>query len=182
MCFYSGLHPAAHLDPGPCGHDIYGSIGYSLILTRLSIDPNQLLKEQSSQLIIPDYQRSVCYCRSLLARYLASSLPLLVGQRTSNIVSLLPPPVQATNGVVEVPPISTDQLHTIVEAFTNTISELLLCVLFSGWYLIADLEQQDQLSSIKCELMSELGALLMHSGDVKLVMVAVQSCTMTSVW
>jgi len=70
-----------------------------------------------------------------------------------------------------------------VEAFTNTISELvLLCVSSSGWYLIADLEQQDQLSSLKCELMSELGALLMHNGDVKLVMVAVQSCAMTSVW
>jgi len=172
LCSYLGLHPAAHLDPGPSGHDIYGSIGYSLILTRLNIDPNQLLKEQSSQRTIPDYQRNVCYCRSLLARYLASSLPLLVGQRTSNVVPLLPPPVQASNGVVEVPSISNDQLHVVVEAFTNTISELmlLLSVSSSRRCLIANLEQQEQLSSLKCELMSELGALLMHSGDVKSVM------------
>lgn len=31
------------------------------------------------------------------------------------------------------------------------------------------LEQQNQLCGLKCELMSELGALLMHTGDAKLV-------------
>ena len=56
-----------------------------------------------------------------------------------------------------------------------------MCGSSSGWYLTGGLEQQDQLNGLKCELMSELGALLMHSGDVKLVMVAVHSFVMISV-
>ena len=43
----------------------------------------------------------------------------------------------------------------------------------SSWYLVGCLEQHNQLSGLRCELMSELGALLMHSGDVKLVVIDV---------
>ena len=45
---------------------------------------------------------------------------------------------------------------------------------------IGCLEQQDELCGLKCELMSELGALFLHTGDVKLVIhltsVCVRNC------
>ena len=118
-----GLHPAAHLDPGPTGHNIYGSVGYALILTRFSTDPGQLLNgEQTIPNVIPDYQRSVCHCRSLMARYLASTVPALAMQNMCTIVSPNPPPRKITSAV-ELTPVSADHLHIIVQAYSNAISE-----------------------------------------------------------
>ena len=37
----SGIHAAAHLDPGPSGHDIYGRRGHALGLTTVGIDPKE---------------------------------------------------------------------------------------------------------------------------------------------
>ena len=37
----SGIHAAAHLDPGPSGHDIYGRHGHGLGLTTVGIDPKE---------------------------------------------------------------------------------------------------------------------------------------------
>lgn len=121
---FVGLHPAAHLDPGPTGHDIYGRVGHALILTRFSTDPSQLLNgEQTIPDVIPDYQRSVCHCRSLLARYLASTIPALVTHKMYTVVSV-DPPSRKIAGVVELAPISSDHLHIVMKAYFNAISEL----------------------------------------------------------
>ena len=126
---YTGLHPAAHLDPGPTGHNIYGGIGYALILTRFSTDPSQLWNgEQTIPDVIPDYQRSVCHCRSLMARYLASTVPALVPQRTYAIISS-DPPSRKISSVVELVPIPADHLHLVVEAYSNAISEFFFKIL-----------------------------------------------------
>jgi len=159
------------LDPGPSGYNIYGSVGYALILSRFSTDPSQLLKgEQMLPDVIPDYQRSVCHCRSLLARYLASTIPALATQKIYTVISTDPPSRKITS-VVELAPISADHLHIIVQAYSNAISKLLILCLnnFLDYYPLGCLEQQSQLCGLKCELMSELGALLMHRGDVRLV-------------
>lgn len=123
MCAYVGIHPAAHLDPGPTGHDIYGSAGYALVLTRYSTDPSQLLNgEQMIPDVILDHQRSVCHCRSLMARYLASTVPALATHKTYAVISSDPPSRKITS-VVELLPVSSDQLHIVVEAYSNAISE-----------------------------------------------------------
>ena len=123
VCLCVALHPAAHLDPGPTGHNIYGSVGYALILTRFSTDPGQLLNGgQKIPDVIPDYQRSVCHCRSLMARYLASTIPALATQKAYAVVSPDPPPRKITSAV-ELIPLSSDHLHIIVQAYSNAISE-----------------------------------------------------------
>ena len=122
-CVYIGIHPAAHLDPGPTGHDIYGGAGYALVLTRYSTDPSQLLNgEQMIPDVIPDYQRSVCHCRSLMARYLASTIPALATHKPCAVISSDPPSRKITS-VVELLPVSADHLHIVVEAYSNAISE-----------------------------------------------------------
>lgn len=120
---YVALHPAAHLDPGPTGHNIYGSVGYALVLTRFSTDPGQLPNGgQTIPDVIPDYQRSVCHCRSLMARYLASTVPALATQKAYTVVSLDTPPRKITSAV-ELAPLSSDHLHVIVQAYSNAIGE-----------------------------------------------------------
>lgn len=111
------------MDPGPSGHNVYGSVGYALVLTRFSTDPSQLLKgEQMLSDVVPDYQRSICHCRNLLARYLASTVPALATQKMYTVVSTDPLSRKITS-VVELAPISADYLHVIVEAYSNAISE-----------------------------------------------------------
>lgn len=123
MCLYVGLHPAAHLDPGPTGHNIYGGVGYALVRTRFSTDPSQLVNgEQMIPDVIPDYQRSVCHCRSLMARYLASTVPALATLKIYTIISS-DPPSRKISSAVELVPIPADQLHFVVEAYSNAIGE-----------------------------------------------------------
>ena len=123
ICPYIGIHPAAHLDPGPTGHDIYGSVGYALVLTRYSTDPSQLLNgKQMIPDVVPDYQRSVRHCRSLMARYLASTIPALATHKSYTVISSDPPSRRITS-VVELLPVSADHLHIVVEAYTNAIGK-----------------------------------------------------------
>lgn len=124
LVYSVGLHPAAHLDPGPTGHNIYGSVGYALFRTNFSTDPGHLLKgEQRIPDVIPEYQRVVCHCRSLIARYLASTVLSLATQKMYGAVSS-DPPSRRISSVVELTPVSADHLYIIMEAYSNAISEL----------------------------------------------------------
>ena len=66
---YTVLEPAAHLDPGPEGHDVYGGVGHALTLVSVSLDiraTQQRLEGRGR-----GAERSLSHCRQLLARYLA---------------------------------------------------------------------------------------------------------------
>lgn len=73
----SAVEPAAHLDPGPDGHDIYGAFGQALARVCVPLDPQTVLDNlQIEQPTQDGAVQSLRHCRRLLARYLtASSIP-----------------------------------------------------------------------------------------------------------
>lgn len=88
----SAVEPAAHLDPGPDGHDIYGPFGQALARVCVSLDPQTVLDnlqiEQSTQ---DRAVQSLHHCRRQLARYLAALSSPWPG--ILNILGTLPPPL-----------------------------------------------------------------------------------------
>ena len=68
------IHPAAHLDPGPTGHDIYGKHGHALGLTTVDIDPKEAEGRLASKLAEPASSRDLLRrSRMLLARSLITA-------------------------------------------------------------------------------------------------------------
>ena len=63
------LEPAAHLDPGPEGHDIYGGVGHALTLVSVPLDMQATRQRLEGR--DRGTERSLSHCRQLLARYLA---------------------------------------------------------------------------------------------------------------
>lgn len=67
----SGIHPAAHLDPGPSGHDIYGRHGHALGLTAVGLDPKEAEGELNRRRAAPVNSCDLLSrSRALLARSL----------------------------------------------------------------------------------------------------------------
>lgn len=70
----SAVEPAAHLDPGPDGHDIYGPTGQALARVCVSLDPQTVLDNLQIEQSVKDGALHILkHCRSLLARYLSGS-------------------------------------------------------------------------------------------------------------
>lgn len=67
------LHPAAHLDPGPDGYNIYGKMGHSFALTSVPLDTKlsmERLQGQGSN----EGERALSRARSMLSRYCAAQI------------------------------------------------------------------------------------------------------------
>jgi len=71
---------------------------------------------------IPNYHRSVCHCRSLVARYLASAVPALAAQKMYAVIYPDPPSRKITTAI-ELSPITADHFYIILEAYSNAIGE-----------------------------------------------------------
>lgn len=70
----SAVEPAAHLDPGPDGHDIYGSFGQALAKVSVPLDPQTVLDNLQIDRPTQDGATPTLHrCRKLLARYLTAS-------------------------------------------------------------------------------------------------------------
>ncbi len=75
----SGLEPAAHLDPGPGGHDVYGGVGHSLGLSSVPLDTLATLQRIKPRDTVEgggfkpsrEHEKTLVHCRRLLVRYLA---------------------------------------------------------------------------------------------------------------
>ena len=65
------LEPAAHLDPGPEGHNIYGGVGHALTLVSVPLDMQATRQRLEGR--DRGTERSLSHCRQLLARYLAGT-------------------------------------------------------------------------------------------------------------
>lgn len=89
----AGIQPAAHLDPGPDGHDIYGVIGQALARVCVPLDPQIVLDNlRIEQPNLNGPMQILKRCRKQLAGYLteisslddhtplnhSSQLPLLI--------------------------------------------------------------------------------------------------------
>ena len=68
------IEPAAHLDPGPDGHDIYGPIGQALARVCVPLDPQTVLDNLKIERPVQNGARHILkQCRSLLAQFLVDT-------------------------------------------------------------------------------------------------------------
>ena len=100
FCF-PAIQPAAHWDPGPEGHDIYGEVGQALARVCVPLDPQTVLDNLRIEQPIRDAPVQILKrCKRQLASYLArppledgllspsSELPLLVSSYNEAITEL----------------------------------------------------------------------------------------------
>ena len=67
------IEPAAHLDPGPRGHDVYGAVGHSLALSCVPMDPSLTRQRLGGRGTTGTAAvEALLTSRQLLARYLAA--------------------------------------------------------------------------------------------------------------
>ena len=133
------LEPAAHLDPGPEGHDVYGGVGHALTLVSVPLDmraTQQRLEGRSR-----GAERSLSHCRQLLARYLAGinrdgeqwimDSPILRLSLSPSLGSPLltgvgaHPPTSSSPPAVDISPLPSAQLPTVIAAYDAAIVSLL---------------------------------------------------------
>lgn len=130
------LEPAAHLDPGPKGYNIYGTTGHSMHLVRkelldtketarrLELLKNEAVeKKKDGQL---QCQQLLVHCRQLLVRFKAGKLL----PRYLNVIH----PMEAERGVSigtdrtpYVTPLGDAHLPLVRTAYERAVQELLAC-------------------------------------------------------
>ena len=134
------IHPAAHLDPGPDGYNIYGKSGHSFALTSVPLDTKlsmDRLQDQSSK----EGERALNSARSMLSRYCAAQ----VDQKLKNDSA------EAKTESLACPSVPLTGVSSVVSAYDEAISKLLK----SGQ------------KELVAQAMSELGDVLWHSGHSK---------------
>jgi hypothetical protein len=140
------LEPAAHLDPGPKGYNIYGGIGFSLsMVPKVLLDKSELTKRlelmrdeahsNSSKLMS---QHVLVECRRLFQRYAASAA---IGET----------PVSIYSDNLAVSTLNKAQLPRIAAAYEKAIE------------LLQGASERD----LVLQAMNELGDIMMLSGNVK---------------
>ena len=147
------LHPAAHLDPGPNGYNIYGKTGLSLVMTSVPLDTKlsmERLQGQGSD----EGEKALSRARSMLSCYCAAQINQR--QKNENLAKEHPPPAPATHqnddtvksesfACLSVP---LTQVSSVISAYDEAISKLL----------------KSGKKELAAQAMSELGDLMWHSG------------------
>ena len=148
------FHPAAHLDPGPDGYNIYGKTGHSFALTSVPLD-TKLLTERLQGQDSNEGERALSRARSMLSRYCAAQMDQKLknesaakGEQTWG--SKDDDSVKTESFACPVVPLT--QASSVVSAYDEAISKLLK----SG---------QKELAA---QAMSELGDVMWHSGHSKI--------------
>ena len=147
------LHPAAHLDPGPDGYNIYGKTGHSFALTSVPLDTKlstERLQGQGSN----EGERALSRARSMLSRYCAAQMDhklknesVAKGEQTWG--SKGDDSVKTES--LACPTLPLTQASPVVSSYDEAISKLLK----SG---------QKELAA---QAMSELGDVMWHGGHSK---------------
>lgn len=137
---HSKLEPAAHLDPGPRGYDIYGGVGFSL-----SMVPEAYLDQKAVVLVRElaasgsfTCQRALVECRRLLQRFAAST-------------SLGEPPVNVHGHGLAVSTLGKARLPLVAAAYGKAVQLL----------------QGEGEGDLAVQAMNELGDIMMISGNVR---------------
>ena len=143
------LQPAAHLDPGPDGYNIYGKMGHSLAITSVPLDIKTTLKRASDIRNSDEGEISLSKARSLLGRYCAAQLR----QKTINDGSHGNGDIadSAEYDLADCPATPVVQVSIVVSAFDKAVTTLLNSGKKEG----------------AAQAMSELGDLLWHCGQHK---------------
>ena len=160
------IDPAAHLDPGPAGHDVYGAVGHSLFRVPAVYLDKDLMKGQSFTDKHVDRelaegsedakgrhacQRELAYCRRLVQAYVAGvKRPGLVkgGEMLLDVTT-----GRGSGVAADVSELMKVHLHSVVAAYDSVIMKL---------HSFGERE-------LKCQAMNELGDTLMLSGNIRYV-------------
>ena len=132
------IQPAAHLDPGPEGYNIYGKAGHSLAMTSVPLDNNETLNRLTDQRC-SESEISLSKARSLLGRYCAGQ----VIQRPSSDDS--------ANEKLDCPSAPVTHLSGVVSAYDEAITKLL----------------KSERRELAAQAMSELGDVMWDSSHGK---------------
>lgn len=140
------LEPAAHLDPGPKGYDIYGGVGFSLCLVpKAYLDKKEVSKRVGlMHAEIPDSdklmsQHVLVECRKLFQRYAASTI---LGEPLAHA---------DTVDAVLMAPLEKARLPLVAAAYDKAIQ------------LLQGANEKD----LALQAMNELGDVMMLSGNTR---------------
>ena len=143
------LHPAAHLDPGPEGYNIYGKMGHSLALTAVPLDTRLTMDRLKGQ-GLDEGERALSKARSMLSRYCATEMD----QKHKNVNSAKEYPQQTQSddsSKIECPSMPLTQVSSVVSAYDEAIIKLL----------------KSGKKELTAQAMSELGDVAWHGGHGK---------------
>lgn len=152
------LEPAAHLDPGPKGHDMYGAVGHSLfVVPKAYIDEDLMIGRSLGGKLKPgegserdkkvfECQEELVQCRVLLQRYVAGvKRPELIHGGGALFE------VKSEGGEVGVSVLLKPHLNSIMAAYEKVIKKLQLC------------EER----GLQCQAINELGDIMILSGNIR---------------
>ena len=141
------IEPAAHLDPGPDGYNIYGRMGHSLALTSVPLNTISILKRTSDNEISDESEMALTKARSLLARYRTAQL----NQNPNNGCDDNGGAESARDEKLECPCAPVVCVSIVVSAFDEAITKLL----------------KSGKNEAAAQAMSDLGDVMWHSGQSK---------------
>lgn len=150
------LEPAAHLEPGPKGYDVYGTVGYSLhLVPDILLDRHEITKRVNlMQNEVEDLSELKCQqvlleCRKLLQRYSAGVGGFgLTGDTT---VDEYPLEISADSAVV--PALDRSRVSLVVGAYEKAVKVL----------------EASGMKDLTVQAMNELGDVLMLAGNLRYV-------------
>lgn len=153
------LDPAAHLDPGPKGYNVYGAAGFSLnLVPKTYLDQHKVQKRREllNELVqAGDGNERACQsvlleCRRLLQRYCAGARdhgPSMADTEPTNVAD--GDCLDEDNPTV--PSLSKGQVSVLVTAYSKVLQ------------MLQDVGNRD----LTVQAMNELGDVMMLAGNVK---------------
>ena len=156
---HNKLEPAAHLDPGRKGYDVYGAVGFSLhLVPELLLDKQVVakrLKLQESEVdsAMLRSQQVLMACRRLFQRY-AAGVKQLGGETTTTTVIMDDVMPELEPGSVDVCVLVKSQLPLLVGAYEKAL----------GLVQTSSLVDSKDLT---VQLRNEMGDIMMLSGSVR---------------
>lgn len=163
----SRLEPAAHLDPGPKGYDIYGHVGYSLYLVpKLFLDKDEVTKrvEKLCNTVVDSdkltSQHLLLECRRLFQRYSAGVC------HCSHDTSATLRVHSANTETMALSVLEPDQLPLLVSTYEKAIQ-----------FLLTSKE-----TDLALQAMNELGDVMMLSNNTRWVWYGAWPCFLGVNW
>ena len=115
------LDPAAHLDPGPAGHDIYGPTGQALARVCVPLDPQTVLGNLKIEWPVKNGATHILKrCRNLLASYLNGSASTGIYIYHLRVIHFFSIPYVAPEDAC----IASSQLPLLINSYNEAICQL----------------------------------------------------------
>ncbi len=151
------LEPAAHLDTGPKGYDLYGVVGFSLhLVPEHLLDKERVAKRLQLQQDRVDSgtlrsQQTLMACRRLFQRY-AAGVKQLGGASAATVVldDVMP---ELEPGSVDVRPLVKSQYPLLVGAYERALRLISTC--------------SDDSKDLAVQVLNEMGDIMMLSGNMR---------------